>query len=113
MRIFFYPPFKPLIHPNPSGDLVIATGLYDYFARQGHQVQLATSLRSRWIYWKPWAWQRVLFEYWRAVKGIAQFQPDLWFTYHTYYKAPDVVGPITCGRANLPYFIFQGIGFFQ
>jgi glycosyltransferase involved in cell wall biosynthesis len=40
MRIFFYPPFKPLGHPNPSGDLVTATGLYDYLKGRGHQIAL-------------------------------------------------------------------------
>lgn len=34
-------------------------------------------------------------------------KPDLWLTYHTYYKAPDVIGPWVCRRLGLPYIIFQ------
>lgn len=109
LRIFFYPPFKPLGHAHPSGDLVIATGLCDYLARRGHQVWTASSLRSRWIYWKPWLWPQALREQRRAVGGIARIRPDLWLTYHTYYKAPDLLGPAACNRTNLPYVIFQGI----
>jgi phosphatidylinositol alpha-1,6-mannosyltransferase len=109
MRIFFYAPFKPLGHPHPSGDLVIATGLCDYFARRGHQVWPVSSLRSRWIFWKPWLWPHVLLERRRAVRRVTQIRPDLWLTYHTYYKAPDLLGPAVCQETKLPYVIFQGI----
>jgi glycosyltransferase involved in cell wall biosynthesis len=34
---------------------------------------------------------------------------DLWLTYHSYYKAPDLLGPYCCRRLSLPYVIFQGI----
>jgi glycosyltransferase involved in cell wall biosynthesis len=36
-------------------------------------------------------------------------RPDLWFTYHTYYKSPDLLGPAVCGETKLPYVIFQGM----
>jgi phosphatidylinositol alpha-1,6-mannosyltransferase len=109
MRIFFYAPFKPLGHPRPSGDLIIATGLHDYFARRGHQVWSVSFLRSRWIFWKPWVWPQVLWERRRAVRRIIQIRPDLWLTYHTYYKAPDLLGPAVCQETELPYVVFQGI----
>ena len=109
MRIFFYPPFKPLGHPLPSGDLAIASGLYDFFIKRGHRVWPASSLRSRWIFWKPWLWPQALLEQRRAVRSIAQCRPDIWLTYHTYYKAPDLLGPAASQRTNLPYVIFEGI----
>ena len=62
MRIAFYAPFKPLGHPNPSGDLIIATGLYDHLKAGGHEVQVVSTLRSRWIYWKPWDMLRAVVE---------------------------------------------------
>jgi len=34
---------------------------------------------------------------------------DLWLTYHSYYKAPDLLGPYCCRRLGIPYVIFQGI----
>ena len=109
MRIFFYPPFKPLGHPNPSGDLVIATGLYNYLKAQGHQIWQANTLRTRWIYWKPWNWPRILCAQNRSTKEVARVKPDLWLTYHSYYKAPDLIGPTIYQRTKVPYVIFQGI----
>ncbi|UCF56282.1 MAG: glycosyltransferase family 4 protein, partial [Deltaproteobacteria bacterium] len=51
----------------------------------------------------------VLLERQRAVRSIIQFRPDLWLTYHTYYKAPDLLGPAVCQETKMPYVIFQGI----
>ena len=109
MRIFFYPSFKPMNHPHPSGDLVIATGIYKYFKKRGHQVWTASRLRSRWIFWRPWLWPKALLEQRRSIKNVFEIRPDLWFTYHSYYKAPDLLGPAVCNRTSLPYVIFQGI----
>jgi glycosyltransferase involved in cell wall biosynthesis len=108
MHVFFYAPFKPLGHALPSGDLVIATSLFDHLTKRGHRIQVASNLRARWIYWKPWLWPVVAAERKRLVRAAARTRPDLWLTYHTYYKAPDVLGPTVCRQAGLPYVIFQG-----
>jgi glycosyltransferase involved in cell wall biosynthesis len=108
MRIFFYAPLKPLDHPQPSGDLVIAMGLQDFLVKQGHTVKIASSLRCRWIYWKPWLWFPLFKERWRLERSLDRFRPHLWLTYHSYYKAPDLLGPAVCRRACLPYVIFEG-----
>ncbi len=109
MRICFYAPFKPLGHPNPSGDLIIATGLHDFLREQGHEICIVSNLRSRWIYWKPWLFPKFLKEYSNSAKRVRQFAPDIWLTYHCYYKAPDLLGPSLCQRHNVPYVLFQGI----
>jgi glycosyltransferase involved in cell wall biosynthesis len=109
LRILFYAPFKPLGHGHPSGDLITAKGLIEYLAGQGHQVLPASSLRCRWIYWKPWLWPKVMWERRRLSRQFSQEHPDLWFTYHSYYKAPDVLGPVVAQRLDIPYVIFQGI----
>ena len=109
MRICFYTPFKPLNHPHPSGDLVIATGLYDYLSRQGYRVRSLGRLRSRWIFWKPWLWPRFIKERQRIDRRYSRNDTDLWLTYHTYYKAPDLIGPRMSRRLKIPYVIFQGI----
>jgi glycosyltransferase involved in cell wall biosynthesis len=109
MRICFYAPFKPLDHPNPSGDLIIATGLHDFLIAQGHDVLIASTLRSRWIYWKPWLFPKILKEWLSTAKRVRQFAPDIWLTYHCYYKAPDLLGPSLCQKYNIPYIVFQGI----
>ena len=109
MKISFYAPFKPLGHPNPSGDLVIATGLYRYLERMGFHIRPVSSLRSRWIYWKPWLWPLVLKELKRGLRRVNKNRADIWLTYHTYYKAPDILGPWICYRNKVPYVIFQGV----
>jgi glycosyltransferase involved in cell wall biosynthesis len=109
MRIAFYTPFKPLNHPHPSGDLVIAQGLYQYFDGRGHRLWQAGPLRTRWIYWKPWYLAGIIAQYQRARRKIQQKRIDVWITYHTYYKAPDVLGPLVAKKQRIPYVIFQGI----
>ncbi len=109
VRILFYAPFKPLDHPHPSGDQVIAAGLYRFLAQQGHRLLTASSLRCRWIFWQPWRWPAALRELRRARRRLERFRPDLWLTYHTYYKAPDLLGPAVAVPAGVPYVVFQGI----
>lgn len=109
LRIAFYAPFKPLGHPNPSGDLVIATGLVDFLRSRGVQVEVASTLRARWIYRRPKLWWQVLKDYRKAIDLCRRWRPNLWLTYHTYYKAPDLLGPGVCKRLGIPYLIFQGI----
>ncbi len=43
-----------------------------------------------------------------ARKMIEQAQgADCWLTYGSYYKVPDVFGPLATSQLQLPYFIFQ------
>lgn len=109
MNISFYAPFKPLDHHHPSGDLVTAAGIHDFLKRRGHQMITASRLRSRWIYWKPWMGPHLAAEIRRGIRRCSGTQAALWFTYHTYYKAPDLIGPAVCRSNGLPYVVFQGI----
>jgi glycosyltransferase involved in cell wall biosynthesis len=109
LRIAFYAPFKPLGHRQPSGDLVTAAGIFDFFTRRGHAAVAVSRLRCRWIYWKPWLWPLLAREAGRAARRVAAGGLEVWFSYHSYYKAPDLLGPLVCRRAGLPYVLFQGI----
>jgi glycosyltransferase involved in cell wall biosynthesis len=109
MKILFYAPFKPLKHIRPSGDLITATEIAGYLVNRGHEVLQASALRCRWIYWKPWLWLALLVEKRRVVRRFSKKDVDLWFTYHSYYKAPDLLGPYASRKINVPYVIFQGI----
>jgi glycosyltransferase involved in cell wall biosynthesis len=109
MKIAFYAPFKPLDHPHPSGDATIARGLVDYLKDQGHDIQVQSRLRTRWIYFKPWLWPWFVFSFARIIFRFNKKLPDVWLTYHTYYKAPDVIGPWICRLFGLKYLVFQGI----
>ncbi len=109
MRICLYAPFKPLGHPNPSGDLIIATGLYDFLLSRGHELLIISRLRSRWIYLQPWRYPEIVWERMRCAQRIRNFAPELWLSYHCYYKAPDLLGPYLSRKARIPYCIFQGM----
>ncbi len=109
MRICFYAPFKPLNHPNPSGDQIIGKGIYNFLSKRGHTVLIASTLRTRWIFWKPWLLPVLIKEFVSTSRKIRSFKPDLWLTYHSYYKSPDILGPPLCQRFRIPYIIFQGI----
>ncbi len=108
MNISFYAPFKPLGHHLPSGDLVIGAGLYRYLESRGHHLQVASNLRTRWIFWKPWLAALLPPERRRAAAATSQTKADLWLTYHSYYKGPDMLGPYVADRLAIPYVIFQG-----
>ncbi len=109
MNICYYTPFKPLSHAHPSGDLVTATGIFSFLNKQGHRVIPMSDFRCRWIYWKPLRWLQLLQEIRRVVRKNAATGMDLWFTYHSYYKAPDLLGMAAAQRMDIPYVIFQGI----
>ena len=109
LRILFYAPFKPLDHAHPSGDQVTASEITGFLVSRGHQVIQASSLRCRWIYWKPWLWPKLLVEKRRVVRRFSGKAVDLWFTYHSYYKAPDLLGVYAAQKLKVPYVIFQGI----
>ena len=34
-------------------------------------------------------------------------RPDVWFTYHLYYKAPDYIGPLVSDALNIPYVVAE------
>ena len=106
MRIAFYAPFKPLDHPSPSGDRTIGRGLLRFLSRN-HEVVTASTLRARWIYWRPWLWPKLALERTAAVRRAQE--ADLWLSYHIYYKAPDLLGPYCAKRLGVPYCVFQGI----
>ncbi len=109
MKIAFYMPFKPMGHKNPSGDLVIGTELFQFLEKKSARVQLVSRFRCRWIYLKPYVWPLLAAELIRVIIHCRRVKPDVWFSYHSYYKAPDVIGYLCCRILNIPYVIFQGI----
>ncbi|MBI9088875.1 MAG: glycosyltransferase family 4 protein [Desulfobacterium sp.] len=109
MKIAFYAPFKPLGHGTPSGDLAIAGGIVDFLKHRGHGIVVQSRLRARWITHRPWLWPRLILDFVRSVRTLAVDPPDLWLTYHSYYKAPDILGPWVCRLLGIKYVIFQGI----
>ncbi|TIH20269.1 glycosyltransferase family 1 protein [Marinifilum sp. JC120] len=109
MRIAFFAPHKPIDHPLPSGDLIIGRTLHNFLKDHGHEVLVASSFRLRHITCKPLKWPSLYFEFKHTLKQVQEFKPDLWLTYHSYYKSPDLLGPYISAKLGIPYVIYQGV----
>lgn len=107
MKIAFYCPNKPLSHPSPSGDLTIARGIYQTLNALEHECLEISEFRSRWFWKTLEGWLQASRNFASAYLRTIRFQPDLWLTYHTYYKSPDVFGPWISRLQNIPYALFQ------
>lgn len=115
MRIAFYAPLKSPTHGRPSGDRRVAALLMQALERAGHHVELASTLRTYdgdgdalrqgALREQGIAIGRGLAAQWRA--GLREARPDLWFTYHVYYKAPDWLGPVVSSVLGIPYVIAE------
>ena len=115
MRIAFYAPLKSPTHGTPSGDRRVA-GLYmDALAHAGHRVQVASTFRSydgdgdaprqRALRDQGLGLAEQMTADWKA--GPADERPELWFTYHLYYKAPDWLGPAVSQGLGIPYVVAE------
>ena len=115
MRIAFYAPLKPPTHRNPSGDRQMARMLMQALETAGHQVELASRLRSREATGNERRLQRLqrlgdklaerLIRRYQALP--ARRRPQLWLTYHLYYKAPDWIGPKVAKALRIPYVVAE------
>ncbi|WP_421901701.1 glycosyltransferase family 4 protein [Maridesulfovibrio sp.] len=109
MRIAFFAPHKPIDHPLPSGDLIIGKTLHDFLRSQGHELLIASHFRLRHITNKPLKWPTLYLEFKNTLKRAEKFNPDIWLTYHSYYKSPDLLGPYISEKLGIPYVIYQGV----
>jgi glycosyltransferase involved in cell wall biosynthesis len=108
MRIAFYAPLKSPDHPIPSGDRLMARLLVAALRRAGHDVEIASELRSYSASSAAGAHDEAM----RAAESeVARLSrqwstgraPDLWFCYHPYSKAPDLIGPHLSRLFGLAY----------
>lgn len=109
MKIAFYCPLKPVSHPVPSGDREIARGLKDFLESKGAEVFILSEFRSKGFYRSfggVGSWLVALF---RAYQEAKKQNPDCFFTYHLYYKAPDPISCLLAWWFRKPYFVFEGM----
>ncbi|OEU65278.1 MAG: group 1 glycosyl transferase [Desulfovibrio sp. S3730MH75] len=109
MRITFFAPHKHIHHEIPSGDLMIGKSLHDFLKSEGHELMIASKMKLRNILISPLRWPALYIEYKKTLKRVAEFKPDLWLTYHSYYKSPDLFGPSITSKIGIPYMIYQGV----
>ncbi len=107
-HIAFYAPMKPPTHPTPSGDRAVARGLLQAL---GDQAKLVSTLR---VYdgkgdadVQTALIKQAVSEAEKLITlGRAQGW-KLWFTYHNYYKAPDLIGPSVARTLGIPYALLE------
>ncbi|HET7197654.1 MAG TPA: glycosyltransferase family 4 protein [Burkholderiales bacterium] len=115
MRIAFYAPLKSPTHGTPSGDRRVAGLLLDALRLAGVRAEVASTFRSfdgEGSAERQLALRRqgealgvALADGWRArAQGE---RPQLWFTYHLYYKAPDWLGPVVSAELGIPYVVAE------
>lgn len=114
MRIAFYAPLKPPDAPTPSGDRRMARLLMAALRAGGHDVFLTSRLRSRDSEGDPDRQSRLARLGARFADRFVECcqsgripAPDLWFSYHLYYKAPDLIGPLVAARLGIPYVVAE------
>jgi glycosyltransferase involved in cell wall biosynthesis len=108
MRIAFYAPLKAPDHPVPSGDRAMAQLLMAALTRAGHKVSLVSALRGFLSDASTFTLQLLLRQSEEEMQRLEtkwkrEAPPDIWFTYHPYYKAPDLIGLNLARRFSMPY----------
>lgn len=110
VQIAFYAPLKSPGHPVPSGDRLMARLLISALQATGASVEVASSLRTFSAEPAP---DRFEFLHRQSAEEVARLinayacpgrhRPDVWFTYHPYYKAPDWIGTAVADTLGIPY----------
>jgi glycosyltransferase involved in cell wall biosynthesis len=111
VRCLFLAPLKPPDHPVPSGDRLIARQFMGLLDGLGFQVDLVSRLRTRCSTPDelPKIESAATTELDRCLarEAGAREKATLVFTYHNYYKAPDLIGPALARALDLPYVIAE------
>ena len=114
MRIAFHAPLKSPLHRVPSGDRLLARAFFAALQRAGHEVTLAARLRTYDRNGDETRQRRIerigaalALRLIRRFERVPSQRPDVWFTYHVYHKAPDVIGPPVCSALGIPYVVAE------
>jgi len=109
--IAFYAPMKAPDHPTPSGDREIARLTLAALEMAGFAPRTVSDLRlldkSGDAEVQAALTKVARAEADRLIAELAPDPPALWFTYHSHYKAPDLVGPAVSAALGLPYVISE------
>src|SRR5262245_36833227 len=111
MKIAFYAPMKPPSSPVPSGDRRMGRLLLEALELAGHEVQIASKLRSRDGAGDHAAQEQIRVRALTTARRLILYYeanpPDVWLTYHVYHKAPDWLGPEISKVLRIPYVICE------
>ena len=108
--IAFYAPLKSPEHPTPSGDRQIARNLMTALKRGvDRPVRLISELRSFEREGSASAQEGIRRQAQAEIARIMDDgdRPDMWVSYHSYYKSPDLIGPSICNALGIPYALIE------
>ena len=110
-EIAFYTPTKGLDGTNRSGERRIVETTLDLLRRAGFTPHIPTRLVTLDKQGDAEV-QRTLFaeasaEAARIIDTLRRDPPALWWSYHSYYKCPDLIGPVVCAELGIPYVLQQ------
>ena len=115
MNVCFYSPFVVADPQVPSGAARVATLFQRALTGAGMNVQCPalprTFDRKGDAARQREAMEASMFAADDLLEQIARgavARPDLWFSYHVYYKSPDWIGPTVARRLGIPYVIAEG-----
>lgn len=108
MKIAFYAPMKAPNHPVPSGDRQMGRLLIAALELAGHEVTIASRLRSYGKEPDDSHYEEINRAAGATIDRLAALwekegPPDIWFCYHSYYKSPDMIGPVLADRFGCAY----------
>lgn len=111
MRALYVTPMKHPDDPIPSGDRTIARATEKVLSQAGFDIVRAEACVSFLSSPDSERMAQIDNQTARAVEEIiatTTTKPDLIFTYHCYYKAPDLIGPKLSAHFGVPYVIAEG-----
>jgi len=111
MRLAFYAPLKPPADPVPSGDRAMARGVIAALEYAGAQIDLAATFRSRDGAGDATAQAHLIAQAEALLPQIIATGRSngwqAWITYHSYYKAPDLIGASVARALDIPYLLIE------
>ncbi len=115
MRIAFYSPIATPSETTPSGISRVGALLVQALQAAGHTVDTpplprsyegnGDAARQAHIFSEC---ENAATNYLEAIALGKEPRPDLWFSYHVYYKSPDWIGPRVAKTLGIPYLIAEG-----
>lgn len=113
MKIAFHTPLNRYGDGAPSGDRLMARQLVTLLEELDHAVEIVPAERSFMREPDP----ALLAAHKRAAQGVIaslsqrwqapEARPDLIFTYHCHYRAPDLIGPALAEHFDLPFVVAE------
>ena len=115
LPVAFYTPVKHPAEPEASGDREIARSLLRALAACGYAPELASRLLTWRRRFDPEEAVRLERRAAVVAAGLvrryrrrpAAARPRLWVSYQSYYRAPDLVGPVVATALDVPYVLID------